>query len=136
MAEFIAENLPFVAHVALMGLEMTGFTKANSAALWIDPFDYQEQLATAVERLELAGIHTSLYNHPLCLLPEGLWPFARHSSCTGITSICRSARVVSGKDSAAAFLRQQHSNTALTSTPLPTILNTVFPYRTPTGLHI
>ena len=32
-----------------------------------------------MERLELAGIHTSLYNHPLCLLPEGLWPFARHS---------------------------------------------------------
>jgi MoaA/NifB/PqqE/SkfB family radical SAM enzyme len=39
LAGFIARNLPFVSHVALMGLEPTGFTKSNMEALWIDPVD-------------------------------------------------------------------------------------------------
>jgi len=44
-ARFIARNIPFVAQVALMGLEMMGFTKTNLDALWIDPADYQSQLS-------------------------------------------------------------------------------------------
>ena len=47
-ARFIARNLPFVNQVALMGLEMTGFTKSNLEALWIDPPVYQAQLGQAV----------------------------------------------------------------------------------------
>ncbi|RXH10625.1 radical SAM protein [Bradyrhizobium guangzhouense] len=34
---WIARNLPFVDHVALMGLENTGFAIANDAILWMDP---------------------------------------------------------------------------------------------------
>jgi len=79
LAEFIARNFPFVAHVALMGLEMTGFTKANLEALWVDPVDYRSELSEAVEILSCAGLHTSIYNHQLCLLPEYLWAFARQS---------------------------------------------------------
>ena len=79
LAEFIARNFPFVSHVALMGLEMTGFTKANLDALWIDPIDYQAELAEAVDILEWAGLPASIYNHPLCVLPERLWGVARHS---------------------------------------------------------
>jgi His-Xaa-Ser system radical SAM maturase HxsC len=79
LAEFIARNLPFVSHVALMGLEMTGFTIANLAALWIDPVDYQGELREAIETLDLAGLRTSIYNHQLCLLPKELWRFARKS---------------------------------------------------------
>jgi MoaA/NifB/PqqE/SkfB family radical SAM enzyme len=37
LCEFIARNLLFVDHVALMGLEITGFTRANLDDLWIDP---------------------------------------------------------------------------------------------------
>ena len=33
---FIARNLLFVDHVALMGLEITGFTRPNLDLLWID----------------------------------------------------------------------------------------------------
>ncbi len=29
-------------HVALMGMENTGFAIANNDILWIDPVDYQE----------------------------------------------------------------------------------------------
>ena len=79
LAEFVAMNLPFVSHVALMGLEITGFTRANLGPLWIDPYDYQRELAEAVEALDRAQIFTSIYNHPLCLLPASLWPFARKS---------------------------------------------------------
>src|SRR6266404_1228358 len=41
LAEFIARNLTFVDHVALMALEMTGFAKANIDTLWIDAVDYR-----------------------------------------------------------------------------------------------
>lgn len=76
LAEFISRNLPFARHVAVMGLEMTGFTKPNIDKLWIDPVDYQPQLKEAIEILALAGLNSSIYNLPLCLLDESLWPFA------------------------------------------------------------
>jgi His-Xaa-Ser system radical SAM maturase HxsC len=76
LAEFIARNLLFVDHVALMALEMTGFTKLNLDELWIDPIDYQAQLTEAVRILDRSGIHVSIYNHQLCLLEKSLWTFA------------------------------------------------------------
>jgi His-Xaa-Ser system radical SAM maturase HxsC len=79
LARFIARNLPFVSHVALMGLEVTGYTRLNLDALWIDPFEYQDELLEAVAILDQSGLNTSIYNHQLCLLDESLWPFARQS---------------------------------------------------------
>jgi His-Xaa-Ser system radical SAM maturase HxsC len=79
LAAFISRNLTFVDHVAFMGLEMTGFTRANLDSLWIDPFDYQEQLRKAVLLLDAHRMHVSIYNHQLCLLDRALWPFARRS---------------------------------------------------------
>jgi His-Xaa-Ser system radical SAM maturase HxsC len=79
LARFIARNLPMVSHVALMGLETIGYVKMNLPALWIDPFDYQAELTTAVRTLDRAGLATSIYNHQLCVLDRALWPFARKS---------------------------------------------------------
>ena len=79
LAEFIWRNLPFVDHVALMGLEMFGFTPRNLDVLWVDPVDYQRQLRSAVRTLALAGMNVSIYNHQLCTIPRELWPFARRS---------------------------------------------------------
>jgi len=79
LAQFIARNLRFVDQVALMGLEMTGFTRANLPLLWIDPIDYQNELEQAVDELVAHGVRTSIYNHQLCVLPERLWSFARKS---------------------------------------------------------
>jgi len=76
LARFLARNLPFVSQVALMGLEMTGFTRANLDALWIDPADYKEELAAAVEELSNGGLKVLIYNHQLCTLPRELWPYA------------------------------------------------------------
>jgi His-Xaa-Ser system radical SAM maturase HxsC len=79
LADFLARNLLFVDHVALMGLEITGFTRANLDALWIDPYDYREQLSEAVHILAAYRMNVSIYNLQLCLLPESLWPYARRS---------------------------------------------------------
>jgi His-Xaa-Ser system radical SAM maturase HxsC len=58
--EWIARNLPFVDHVALMGLENTGFAIANEDLLWIDPVDYRDDLTTGVGLLSAMGIHVSV----------------------------------------------------------------------------
>lgn len=78
-AAFVARNLAFVDHVALMGLELMGFARANLDSLWVDPVDYQSQLCEAVRTLRHASVPCSIYNHPLCLLPTELRPFARRS---------------------------------------------------------
>jgi hypothetical protein len=77
--KWFARNLPFVDHVALMGLENTGFAIANADELWIDPIDYKESLAEAVNTLASAGTRVSVYNIPLCLLPRSIWPYAVQS---------------------------------------------------------
>jgi His-Xaa-Ser system radical SAM maturase HxsC len=76
---WIARNLPFVDHVALMGLENTGFALANQDVLWIDPIDYRKDLTAAVSILSSANVHVSVYNLPLCLLDREIWPFAVQS---------------------------------------------------------
>ncbi len=76
---WIARNLPFVDHVALMGLEHTGFALANSELLWIDPLDYRGDLTQSVNILSAAKVNVSIYNLPLCLLDRDVWPFAAQS---------------------------------------------------------
>jgi His-Xaa-Ser system radical SAM maturase HxsC len=77
--EWFARNLPFVNHIALMGLENTGFTLANQELLWIDPKDYADDLAAGVRTLRAAGVHVSVYNLPLCLLDRSIWNVAVQS---------------------------------------------------------
>lgn len=64
--QFIARNLLFVDHVALMGLEITGFTRPNLETLWIDPYEYKDILSEAIILLNSYGIPASIYNHQLC----------------------------------------------------------------------
>src|SRR5204863_4864010 len=79
IARFLSRNLLFVDQVALMGLEMTGFTKANLEALWVDPKDYQNHLAEAVLALRRFGMRALVFNHQLCVLRRDIWPFAVRS---------------------------------------------------------
>jgi His-Xaa-Ser system radical SAM maturase HxsC len=76
---WIARNLPFVNHVALMGLENTGFAIANDAFLWIDPMDYRDGLADGVDQLVAASVDVSVYNLPRCVLERSVWPYAVQS---------------------------------------------------------
>jgi len=64
--EYITRNLIFVDHVALMGLEITGLTRANLESLWIDPHYYKDELSKAINVLNTYGVSASVYNHQLC----------------------------------------------------------------------
>ncbi len=79
LAEFIARNLTFADHVALMGLELMGFAKTNLEALWADPLDYAASLESAVGTLQRARVPVSVYNHQLCVVTPAVRPFARKS---------------------------------------------------------
>jgi His-Xaa-Ser system radical SAM maturase HxsC len=78
-SRWIARNLPFVDHVALMGMENTGFAIANEKSLWIDPMDYRESLSEGVHILAAAGVNISVYNLPRCVLEPSIWPHAVQS---------------------------------------------------------
>jgi His-Xaa-Ser system radical SAM maturase HxsC len=79
LAKYIFKNLPFAEHVTFMGLEYIGYTPHNIDKLWIDPHDYVDELGEAVEFLSGQGMHVSIYNSQLCVLPEKLWQYSRKS---------------------------------------------------------
>ncbi|SDD70628.1 His-Xaa-Ser system radical SAM maturase HxsC [Sporomusa acidovorans] len=79
LSEFIYRNLPFVAHIAFMGMEYTGKAEQHLEDLWIDPREFSQQLYEAVWLLHLRNMNVSIYNIPLCLLEKPLWGFARDS---------------------------------------------------------
>jgi His-Xaa-Ser system radical SAM maturase HxsC len=79
LADFIYRNLPFVDHVALMGLENMGYVRANWSLLWEDPLDYSPILEDTVRYLFYRRMNVSVYNLQLCVLPRTLWGFARQS---------------------------------------------------------
>jgi His-Xaa-Ser system radical SAM maturase HxsC len=76
---WLARNLPFVNHVALMGLENTGFAIANHDLLWIDPIEYRDGLAEAVHILVAARVNVSIYNLQRCVLDKSVWAYAARS---------------------------------------------------------
>ena len=79
MANYIYRNFPFAVHVAFMGMEIEGYAKDNYEDIWIDPADYASELSSAVWDLHRSGMNVSIYNIPLCLLPEESWRFSRKS---------------------------------------------------------
>lgn len=129
LAVFIARNLPFVDQVALMGLEMTGLARPNSAEVWIDPADYQAELADATFTLASAGIVTKIFNHQLCVLDERLWPFAVRSisdwkndyldicSNCSVRDVCGGVFTTSGSRLSAALRPIPAVQTQLTVSP-------------------
>ena len=79
IACFISKNLAFVSTVAFMAMEDIGYTIKNRDLIWIEPLDYMPQLQKAVQYLAQLEFDVSLFNLPLCLLPESLRPFAKQS---------------------------------------------------------
>lgn len=62
-----------------MGLEHTGYTPFNIDKLWIDPFDYQNELKQTVELLDAYNMNVSIYNLQHCVIPRALWGFTQKS---------------------------------------------------------
>jgi His-Xaa-Ser system radical SAM maturase HxsC len=114
IAEFIYRNLPFASHIALMGMELMGFAIPNLEDLWIDPYDYQEELSTATMYLARRGMNVSVYNHQLCVVPEEIWPFCRKSISDWKNLYLGECAECCFKDSCGGFfsssLDRRHSN--------------------------
>ena len=79
LADYIYHNFPFVSQVAFLQMETTGSAEANLDELWIDPYDYNEELKQAVLLLSNRGICTRIYNAQLCVLPSEIREFAVNS---------------------------------------------------------
>ena len=79
LAQFIYKNFPFVIHVAFMGMELMGYAKTNSEEVWVDTKEYINELCDTVTFLDMNNFYVSIYNLPLCLLPEEIRRFSRDS---------------------------------------------------------
>lgn len=79
IGNFIYRNLPFVEFISLMGLEYTGCVIKNKDIVWIEPRVYAPELEIIVRQLADWRMDVSVFNLPLCLLPQSIWPYARKS---------------------------------------------------------
>ncbi|MDQ2084108.1 His-Xaa-Ser system radical SAM maturase HxsC [Xanthobacteraceae bacterium Astr-EGSB] len=103
LAEYIYRKLPFVRNVAFMGLEVMGYVKKNWNVLWINPIDYSGELRNAVEHLYRRGMTVSIYNLPLCLLPNELWSFSYRSISDHKQTFIETCRPCRAKDHCTGF---------------------------------
>lgn len=130
VAEFIYRNFPFVRHVALMGLEMFGYTNINIGELWIDPVDYQPELRAATLALAERDVNVSVYNHQLCTIPQDIWPFARQSISDWKNIFVPECDGCSVRSACAGFFHsaaKRHSAHIGPPTVGPETLNALFP---------
>lgn len=79
IANFVYRNLTFAAHVTFMGLEPVGLAIPNADELWMDPWDYRNELERAVLFLAARGMPVSVYNHQLCTVSPAIRGFCRQS---------------------------------------------------------
>lgn len=76
---FIYKNIPFVSHIALMGLEYIGFALNNIDDIHISPLEYEEELVEAIKICRKYSLPVSIYNLPLCLVNKDVRGYARQS---------------------------------------------------------
>jgi His-Xaa-Ser system radical SAM maturase HxsC len=79
LSDFIFKNLPFINHVSFMAMEYIGFAVKNSKQVWVEPKEYVSNLKEAVLNLNSWDIDVSIFNLPLCLLPNELHIFSQKS---------------------------------------------------------
>jgi MoaA/NifB/PqqE/SkfB family radical SAM enzyme len=121
LAEFLYRNVTFASQVALMGLEITGYTIPNLESLWIDPWDYRQQLRKAVLFLARRGVSVWIYNHQLCTLPPELWRFSRQSISDWKNEYLAACTDCDVKDDCGGFFASavQRNRTSLHIMPVP-----------------
>lgn len=79
LSHFIYWNLPFVNHIAFIGMETHGNAMKNFNEVWIEPQKYMDNLSKAIEYLDERSMNVSIFNLPFCILPAKLYKFARDS---------------------------------------------------------
>ncbi len=76
LAEYISRVLSSVVQLSIMSLEPTGWAKKNWSMLYLSVDDYIESLHKAIRVAEISGLSPTLFNFPLCHLPQNLRPYA------------------------------------------------------------
>lgn len=82
IATYIYRNIPFVTHVALMGMEYHGKAEINYDLVSIDPIEYETELFEAVREYVRYNMIVDVYNIPLCLVNNRIKEFCRDSIST------------------------------------------------------
>lgn len=77
--EFVYNNLPFVNHIAFMGMESLGNAIKNINDLWISPLEFYEDINLAFQKINNYDLEASIYNLPHCLVSKSLWKYIRNS---------------------------------------------------------
>jgi hypothetical protein len=80
-----------------------GLAWGNRDLLWVDPVDYVKTLEEATYFLANRGMHVSIYNLPLCVLPKSLWPFARKSISDWKNTFLEPCQRCAGRNHCAGF---------------------------------
>jgi His-Xaa-Ser system radical SAM maturase HxsC len=78
-AEFVYRNMPFLKHIAIMGLEPVGLAAKNINKLYQQPNTYTILLEKALKILRRRDMPASIFNHPLCHLPQSLRSYCKKS---------------------------------------------------------
>lgn len=79
MASLIVHELPNIAHVSIMAMEMTGSAFLNKEKVWIPYSQSSPYVQQAVRILAGAGINVMLYNFPLCTVNRQYWTICAKS---------------------------------------------------------
>lgn len=79
LVEFIYRNLPFVVHIAFMGMEYRGRAESNFDEVSIDAIEYKSELFNAVKNCVRRKLNADIYNLPFCLVDERLEDYCRDS---------------------------------------------------------
>ncbi|MFA0477505.1 His-Xaa-Ser system radical SAM maturase HxsC [Vibrio splendidus] len=116
IVHLIKRTLPFVSHIALMGMENMGFAKMNYSDLWIDPIDYKTSLKDAVLDLNSFGLSVSVFNLPFCVLSSEIWEFSRQSISDYKTTYMKQCDICSKKPECSGLFSSTSDKFKLTKT--------------------
>lgn len=79
IAKMIVREIPKVASVKIMGLEMLGSAALHCERVWIEHRRAMETSEDAIRILLAHGIDVELYNFPLCVVKRKYWGIYRKS---------------------------------------------------------
>lgn len=79
IVEFAGRVFSNINQISLMGLESIGWARKNWSSIFIEHDNYSEQILSAVDTAHRSGIPLTIFNYPLCHLPERAWDFATQS---------------------------------------------------------
>ena len=79
IVEFTGRVFSNINQISLMGLESIGWARKNWSSIFVEHDSYSEKILSAVETAHRSGIPLTIFNYPLCHLPERAWEFATQS---------------------------------------------------------